>query len=213
MSDEEIIKLLMGVPEFDEKLSKEIFTASKIMNVPENQELMREGQYIKAIPFVLKGLIKVYTRYKEKELLLYYIQPNQSCIMSFSSGIINQASKIYAVTEEEAVVLLMPVEKVLMWTKKFPGLNDLFFHQFNLRYSELLDTINHLIYDKLDQRLYHFLQEKSKLTKRNPIVISHRQIAQELGTSREVISRTVKKLEMEFKVKQEGNAINILQCD
>jgi CRP/FNR family transcriptional regulator len=86
----------------------------------------------------------------------------------------------------------------------------LFFQQYNLRYSELIDTINHVLFDKMDKRLYDYLQEKVIITQKNPLKISHRQIASELGTAREVVSRVMKKLEVEGKVKQTGNYIELL---
>lgn len=200
------VKLLAALfPLFSPELLAEINTNSVLKSIPEDTEILREGQYVKVIPVVISGLIKVFTRYEEKELLLYYIKPNESCIMSFSASLKNQPSKIFAVTEERTEALLLPVDKVVGWTKQFPDINTLFFQQFNMRYSELLDTINHLLFDQLDQRLYDYLAKKSELTGSNPLKISHRQIAGELGTAREVISRVMKKLENEGKVKQGNN--------
>lgn len=187
------------------ELLAEINQNSFLNTFPEDSEILREGQYIKVIPVVISGLIKVFTRYEDKELLLYYIKPNESCIMSFSASLKNEPSKIFAVTEEITEVLLLPVDKVVIWTKHFPDINNLFFQQFNMRYSELLDTINHLLFDQLDKRLHDYLKKKSDLTNTNPLKISHRQIAGELGTAREVISRVMKKLENEGKVKQTNN--------
>jgi len=192
-------------PLFPDDLLEEINQNSILKTIPEDTEILREGQYIKVIPIVISGLIKVFTRYEERELLLYYIKPNESCIMSFSASLKNQPSKIFAVTEENTEALLLPVDKVVGWTRQFPDINTLFFQQFNIRYSELLDTINHLLFDQLDKRLYDYLLRKSALTNTNPLKISHRQIAGELGTAREVISRVMKKLENEGKVKQGNN--------
>ncbi|MEP0987407.1 Crp/Fnr family transcriptional regulator [Ekhidna sp.] len=192
-----------------EDLLQKIEDTASIKDIPKNTEILREGQFVKVIPIVLSGLIKVFSRFKEKELLLYYIRPNEGCIMSFAASLKNNPSKIHAITEENTRVLLLPVDKVNGWIQQFPSINTLFYEQYNLRYSELLDTISHVIFDKLDQRLYNYLIEKSKLTKQNPIKISHRQIANELGTAREVISRVMKKLEIERKVQQHTNSIEI----
>lgn len=192
-------------PQFPTDLLAEIKKYSILKSLPENTEILREGQYIKVIPIVVNGLIKVFTRSEDKELLLYYIKPNESCIMSFSASLKNQPSKIFAITEEDTTALLLPVDKVIEWTRQFPDINAVFFQQFNLRYSELLDTINHLLFDQLDKRLYDYLAKKSQLTNSNPLKISHRQVASELGTAREVISRIMKKLEIEGKVKQNPN--------
>lgn len=192
------------------ELVSEILDHSQIMDIPKDTVILREGQYVKVIPIVIDGLIKVFSSFDEKELLLYYIQPNESCIMSFASSLKNDPSTVYAITEEDSKVLLLPVEKVSTWIKQFPSINTLFYQQYNIRYAELMDTINHVLFNKMDKRLHDYLKEKTRLTKQNPIKISHRQIANELGTAREVISRVMKKLENEGVVKQHSSSIEIL---
>ena len=190
-------------------LITEITRAATNKDIPRNTEILREGQYVKVIPVVLKGLIKVFTRHEDKELLLYYIRPNESCIMSFSAGLKNEPSKVFAVTEEDTTALLLPIDEVRLWIKQFPEMNALFFQQYNLRYQDLLNTIHDVLFEKLDKRLYDYLREKVTLTGSNPLKISHRQIAADLGTAREVISRVMKKLENEGKAKQQGTSIEI----
>jgi CRP/FNR family transcriptional regulator len=201
---------MVHIPGISAELLSEIKDRAIEKTVPENTVILKEGQYIKVIPLVLEGLLKVYTQYQEKELLLYYIQPNESCVMSFSSGLKNEPSKIFAMTEEETRMLLLPVDDVMRWTKNFPDFNSLFFSQFNLRYSDLLETINQLLFDKMDKRLLDYLQQKVKMTQKNPLKLSHRQIAAELGTAREVISRVMKKLETDGRVRQIGNAVEVI---
>ncbi len=191
-------------------LRKELEAHAILKEVPQGTEILREGQYVKVIPIVLEGLIKVFSRHEEKELLLYYIKPQESCIMSFSAGMKNEPSKIFAVTEEDTSALLLPTDKVALWVREYPEVNQLFFQQYNLRYSDLLTTIHQLLFERMDKRLLDYLVNKSLLTGRNPIKISHRQIAAELGTAREVISRIMKKLENDGKVRQEANTIEIL---
>lgn len=203
MPDAELTNLF---PHFPAQLLDEIERFSLRKTIPENMEILREGQYVKVIPVVISGLIKVFTRNDDKELLLYYIKPKESCIMSFSAGLKNEPSPVFAVTEEETDALLLPVEQLISWTREFPELSSLFFHLFNLRYGELLDTINHLLFDQLDKRLYDYLRRKVSLTA-NPLKISHRQIASDLGTAREVITRVMRKLENEGKVRQNNNNI------
>lgn len=203
-------KIAQALSYLNPDLVSEIMAFAITKQVPKKSEILREGQYVKVIPIVLDGLIKVFTRNEDKELLLYYIKPNDSCIMSFSASLKNEPSKVFALTEEDSTVLLLPVDKVSIWIKQFPDINALFFQQYNLRYSELLDTIHHVLFNKMDKRLFDYLKEKVSLTNHNPIRISHRQIANELGTAREVVSRTMKKLEMEKVVKQHSNCIEIL---
>ncbi|MBK9104596.1 MAG: Crp/Fnr family transcriptional regulator [Saprospiraceae bacterium] len=181
-----------------------------LQEVTQGTEILREGQYVKVIPLVLDGLIKVYSRHEEKELLLYYIKSQESCIMSFAAGMKNEPSKIFAVAEEDTRVLLLPTDKVAQWVRRFPDVNQLFFQQYNIRYTDLLATIHQLLFDRMDKRILDYLVNKSMLTGRNPIKISHRQIAGELGTAREVVSRIMKKLENDGKIRQEANMIEIL---
>jgi CRP/FNR family transcriptional regulator len=195
------------------ELIKEIIDNSAIKDFAANTELIKEGQYIRHIPIVLQGLVKVFTQYEEKELLLYYIQPEQSCIMSFSSNLRNDLSRISAVTEEESTVLLMPSEKVTKWVIDYPKINLLFYQQYELRYSELLYTINRLLYYKLDKRLMEYLTEKVAVTGKNPIKISHKEIAHNLGTAREVVSRILKKLETQKLIKQHYDSIEIFSSE
>lgn len=190
-------------------LLQKIIDISDIKTFPTNTELIREGQYIKVIPIVIQGLVKVFTQIEDKELLLYYVKPDQSCIMSFSSCLKNEKSKIFAVTEDESIILLIPADKVATWVTEFPAINILFYQQYDLRYSELIDRINHLLYYKLDKRLLDYLNAKIKVTGKNPIKISHKEIARELGTAREVVSRLVKKMEKQNILKQNHDSIEL----
>ena len=198
------------LPPFNLELLEAIAAHSEMVEIPARTTIVREGQYIKAIPIVLKGLVKVVAGFEDKELLLYYIEPKESCVMSFSAALVNGTSRISAVTEEDSLLLLLPTEQLNKWLKQFSGLNDLFYSQYNLRYSEMLDTINSLLFGKMDLRLYHYLVEKATLKNTTIISITHRQIAAELGTAREVITRVLKRLEQEGKIKQVAGGLEIL---
>ncbi len=191
-------------------LRERILEESQIELIKAGTEILREGQFVKVIPIVISGLLKVFSRHEDKELLLYYIRPNESCIMSFSSSLHNDPSKVFAMTEEDSEILLISVEKLRKWRNEFPEINNIFFQQYNLRYAELLETIRHVIFDKLDKRLLLYLEERVRLTNNNPLKISHRQIAAELGTSREVVSRIIKKLESEGLIQQSNAGIKLL---
>ncbi|NBC03342.1 MAG: helix-turn-helix domain-containing protein [Bacteroidetes bacterium] len=204
-------KLLQVFPHLNSELILEIEDNALKKDIPKGTEILREGQYVSVVPIVLDGLIKVFKQYEERDLLLYYIKPNESCIMSFAAGLKNEPSNVFAQTEEDTTALLLPVKKISGWIKQYPELNSLFFQQYNLRYSELLDTIQQVMFNKMDKRLYDYLREKIELLDRNPLKISHRQIASDLGTAREVVSRVMKKLEQEGKVKQQANGIEILK--
>jgi CRP/FNR family transcriptional regulator, anaerobic regulatory protein len=204
--------------EFDKKilsflkpdLVEKILNKSSIQEFAKGTEILREQQYVKVLPIVISGLVKVYSRFDEKELLLYYIEPAQSCVMTFYAALKNTPSKVFAITEEDSMVLLIPVHQLPNWLKEYPDFNELFYNQFNLRYSELLDTIGHLLLDRMDKRLYDHLKKKLELTNSNTIKMSHNQIANELGTAREVITRVFKKLETDGKVTQDSGLIKII---
>jgi CRP/FNR family transcriptional regulator, anaerobic regulatory protein len=200
------------LPAFSEDLLAEIAEYGQLKEIPEGVEILKEGQYVRVIPIVLEGLVKTFTRAEERELLLYYIGPAQSCIMSFSAGLSNAPSRIFAFTEDASLLLLLPADKLSRWVKQYPQINELFFQQYNLRYTEMLDTINSLLFDKLDQRLYNYLLEKSKLKGEKVLSLRHKQIAGELGTAREVITRVMKRLEQEGKVRQLPEGIEIIQA-
>ncbi len=208
MNDIEIIKKSFAF--LGEDALTQLVETGTIQTIPKGTEILREGQYVKVVPLVIKGLIKVYTKQADKELLLYYIQPEESCIMSFSSSLSNDPSKVYAITESETKALLLPASEMNKWIKQFPNLNALFFGMFKLRYADLLDTINHIIFNKLDQRILLYLKDKSALTHSKIIPITHKQIASELGTAREVVSRIMKKLEKEDLVLQLPEGIKLL---
>lgn len=203
-------KLLSLLP-FPLELKEELVKHSEIKDVPQNTELMREGQYVKRIPIVLEGLVKVFTKHEDKELLLYYIRPQETCIVSFNSVLTNTSSKAFAQSEKDSKILLMPLEKVFQWMKEFPELNHLFFRQYNIRYSEMIQMVTKVLFDKMDKRLYEYLSTKVKIWEKDILKISHQQIANDLGTAREVVSRVLKKLEYESKLVQNQDGIKILK--
>lgn len=204
--------------EFDKKilsflkpaLVDKILDVSSVKEFSKGTEILRAQQHVKVLPIVISGLVKVYSKFDEKELLLYYIAPAQSCIMTFYAALKNTPSKVFATIEEDSKVLLIPVHLLPNWLKEYPDFNELFYNQFNLRYLELLDTIGHLLLDKMDKRVYDHLKKKLMLTNSGSIIMSHSQIATELGTAREVITRVLKKLETDGKVLQKSGEIRII---
>lgn len=172
-----------------------------IMEIPAGKEIIKQYGFTPGVPIVLEGLIKVTTQQEDRSLLLYYIQPGQSCVMSFSSCLKGSPSQIFATTTKDTKALLIPQQKLEIWLKKYPSFNQLFYAQFDTRYSDLLENIQQLLFYKIDQRLYAYLKNKSALSKNSILQITHQHIANDLATAREVVSRTLKKLEKEEKVK------------
>lgn len=183
-------------------LQQAIEKEGKIQEFETGAAIIREGEYIKVIPIVLEGAVKVISRFEEKDLLLYYIQARESCIMSLTAIMENSPSKIFAITEAPTKVILIPARLVEDWLKTYPSFRRLFFQQFYQRYEDLLDTIRQLLFEKIDRRVLSYLREKAAVQRSQTLKLSHRQIAEDLGTAREVVSRAMKKLEHEGLVVQ-----------
>ena len=183
-------------------LRREIIEKATEQSFAAGDSLLQEGQYVKVIPLVRRGLIKVGTRFEDRDLLLYYIQQEESCVMSFAAMLEEIPSQVYALAEEDTEAILLPARLVRTWLRTYPSFHQLFYRQYNKRYSELLQTIHHLLFNRMDERLYDHLREKARLRNTCDLNMSHRQLADELGTAREVISRVMKKLESEGKVQQ-----------
>lgn len=200
---------LLSELSFPKELKDKIIEASEVKEIAGGTEIMQEGQYVKVIPIVMNGLVKVFIRHEDKELLLYYIKPNETCIISFNAVLTNSSSKAFALTEQNSKVLLMPGEKVFQWIKEYPELISLFFNQYNSRYNELIEMILKVLFEKMDKRLFEYLQTSSTISGSETIKRSHQQIANDLGTAREVISRVLKKLEYENKLIQNQDGIKL----
>lgn len=204
VSIERLEKLL---PVASRELLEKIAEAGTLKEIPAGTEIIRTGQYLKVVPFVLRGLMKIFMRHEEQELLLYYIQPSESCIMSFSSALHNGPSKIFAITEEDSELLLLPNDKINEWILEYPDLNMFFYRQFEQRYALLLDTVDHLLFTTLDQRILDYLAEKSRVKNEKLLHLRHREIASDLGTAREVVSRIMKRLEKDKKIRQHPDGV------
>jgi len=191
-------------------LVEDMREACLFKSLSSGEKIIRVGQYIKLIPIVLKGLIKVSSVKTTEELLLYHIKIGESCIMSFASGLSGKSSPIEAISVEETELLLLPLEKLRKWLGIYPALNQLFYRQYELRYNELLNTLHQVVFHKIDERLFQYLKEKSELRQTKTLQITHAQIAIDLGTARAVISRLIKKLETEKKITQKGRQIEVL---
>ena len=192
------------------ELLDEIETHSKLVEVPKGNVLLKAGDFVAGVPIVLQGLIKVERVEELRELLLYYIKPGESCIMSFASITQDSPSQVIAIAEQDSVVLFLPKKKLLEWNRRYPGLKGYFLQLFQSRYQGLIHTIDQLAFQRLDQRLFAHLKQKSNTLNTNDIHMTHQEIADELGSSREVISRALKKLEKEGKLLLGRNLISLL---
>ncbi len=196
---------------FQSLLNKEVYKSGQVLFFAADTVILNINAYISSIPIVLSGSIRVIRTDDEgNEILLYYIKPGESCIMSFLAGIHNDTSKIKAIVEEDVEVLLIPVHKANEWIKEFPEWTDFIFSLYQKRFEELLEVVNALAFQKLDARLLHLLGQKSTLFNSKEISITHLQLAEELGVSREAVSRVLKQMENEKLIILSRNKITLL---
>lgn len=176
----------------------------------EGDVILDENASIRSIPIVMKGLLKVIrTEEDGREILLYYIKTGESCIMSFLGGIHNEKSVVKAEVEEETEILFLPMDKVSFFIREYPEWLDYIFRLYHKRFEELLDIINAIAFKKVDERLMNLLSKKSEISQSKTIIITHEQLANELGTVRVVVSRLLKQLEDSGKLKLGRNKITL----
>lgn len=170
--------------------------------------ILNENASIHAIPIVSKGVLKVIrTEEDGREILLYYIKAGESCIMSFLGGMHHETSKVKAEVEEDAEILFLPMDKVSLFIKEHPEWLNYIFRLYHKRFEELLEIVNAIAFKKVDERLMNLIQKKVDLTQNKTLSITHEQLANELGTNRVVVSRLLKQLEEEGRVKLGRNKI------
>lgn len=189
------------------ELTDKIDKNAVLQVIPAKTEILSEKQQILHVPIVMEGLVKVYARFEDKELLLYYIEPLESCVMSFSAAIHHQPSKIFATTEVESVLLLLPVKDLHFWLLAHPTLHALFYKAYDKRYTDLLSTLQEVLFNKMEDRLLDYFIKKKKTSGLPYIDFSPTIIARELGTAREVISRVSRKLEADGIIRLEKKKI------
>lgn len=197
---------------FEPELLQELEAKAKLVSIKVNDSLLETGQLVRMTPLVISGTIKVSRVDEEgRELLLYYVNAGESCAMTFTCCMQQQSSEVRAVAEEDTVLLSIPVAVMDEWLVKYPTWKSFVMKTIRNRFNELLKTIDQIAFQKLDERLIHYLKEKSKATNSALINLSHEQIAGELASSRVVISRLLKKLENDKKVLLFRNQIKLLQ--
>ena len=197
---------------FEPELLSEIEQKGKIVSVKEGDVILDVGQTVRLIPLLLNGILKI-TRVDDtgKELLLYYVHANESCAMTFTCCMQQYPSEIKATAETDVEYISIPIEVMDEWLVKFPTWKSFVMRTIRNRFNELLLAIDQLAFQKLDERLVHYLKEKSKATGSSLINLSHEEIATEMASSREVISRLLKKLENDKKVLLYRNQIKLMR--
>jgi len=203
-------ELIRKVFSFSEKeLISEIKEVSVLHELVTGESIQGEGDYIKSFPMVLQGCIRV-VRLSEygKELLLYYLRPGEICSMSLTCCMVPQKSKIKMIAEEDSVILTIPVEKPEKWMSEYKSWKVLMMNSYRLRFDNLLGTIDSLTFMKMDERLVRFFKERYKYTGKTHFSGTHEDVANQLNTSREVVSRLLSKMELMNLVVTERNSID-----
>ncbi|WP_159799468.1 Crp/Fnr family transcriptional regulator [Flavobacterium sp. MK4S-17] len=197
---------------FEPKLIEEIADVASIIDFDEGDLLIEIGQYIKQMPLLINGAIKILREDKvEGELLLYFLEKGDTCAMTLACCLGDTKSEIRAVAETRGTVAMIPIGKMEEWLGKYKSWRNFVFSSYNKRLSEMLSAIDNLAFMKMDERLLNYLREKAKVNQSSLIANTHQEIAYELNTSRVVVSRLLKALENEGIIKLNRNIIQLLK--
>src|ERR1700739_1724985 len=192
------------------ELKDELLTHGKVHSFNKGDVIVRDGQYVRFLPIVLTGAIRVYQQKEDREILLYYVKAEETCTMSLAAAYFNNKSTSHGVVTEPTDVLIFPAEKITEWQLKYPSWNQYVMQMFRTRYDELINSFQGIVFGHIDARLMAYLRNKSLQENSKTIDLSHQQLASELGTTRVVISRILKDYEKQKKVRLFRGRIELL---
>lgn len=197
---------------FEEALINEIVQVGTYREVPAGFRLMDIGEYVRSIPLLISGAIKILREDQEgDELLLYYLEPGDTCSMTLTCCMGDSRSEIRAIAETDARLIMIPVRKMDEWTAKYRSWRNFVFESYHNRLNELFMTVDSIAFMNMDERLVHYLREKARVTGSQSLNNTHQEIAYDLHTSRVVVSRLLKKLENLGKISLHRNHIEVLK--
>lgn len=210
MSVKELLDLHYGYL-FETALLEEIASAGKYKVIRKGDKLMEIGQHISEMPLLFSGAIKVLREDEEgEELLLYFIEKGDTCAMSFSCCMGTGRSDIRAIAETDSELLLLPVDKMDQWMVKYSSWRAFILDSYHTRLSELMETVDTLAFMKMDERLMKYLKDRAMVTQNDVITTTHLSVANDLHTSRVVVSRILKSLEKAGKIELGRSSIKVL---
>jgi CRP/FNR family transcriptional regulator len=196
-------------PFLEKDLIAEISEVSALNELEPDQSLLGEGDYIKTFPMVIDGCLRVLRLSEDgNELLLYYLNQGEICSMALTCCMGLQKSNIKMVAEERSLVLTIPVDKPEKWMSEYKSWKEFMMYSYRKRFEELLDTIDSIAFTKLDERLIRFFEDRYKSTGRTNFRGTHQEIALQLNTSREVVSRLLGNLEKNNLVITDRNSVD-----
>jgi len=193
------------------KLQEEIASVGKIYNFRAGEVIMDYGSYVRLVPMVIKGSIKVSRESEDgNEIFLYYLNPGETCAMSFTCCMMNKKSDIRTTAEEDVELIGIPIKYVDEWMSKFQSWKNFVMRSYDNRMKELMYTIDSIAFKKMDERLLKYLHDKSETIRSKVINATHQEIAFDLNASREAVSRLLKQLEKQEEVRLGRNQIELL---
>lgn len=206
-----IEELKAALPFFtDTSLLEAILEKGKIQHLQPGDVLMEPGQYVKMVPIVLDGYIKVLRMDEDgKELFLYYLDPGETCALSLTCCSTSRPSEIKAAVEVDTTLIGIPIQDHEAWTAEYKQWKNFVSSTYQNRFNEMLAALDAVAFKRMDQRLMQYIVTRMKQGKTNELHITHQEVATELGTSREVISRLLKQLEKKKWIELGRNVIYI----
>ena len=196
---------------FEEKLLEEISEVGVLKEFKENETIIEIGDSVSSMPLLLSGAIKILREDQDgDELLLYFLERGDTCAMTLSCCLGHAKSEIRAVAEMPTTLIMIPIEKMEEWVSKYKSWRDFVFESYHSRLSEMLDTIDTIAFLNMDERLLKYLRDKAKINQNELVQTTHQQIAYDLHTSRVVISRLLKKLELKGTIALNRNSIEVI---
>ena len=197
-------------PDFDTSLLALIEKEATLKTFQPGEIIMRTGQFIKSTALIVNGRVKIYREGPDGgEFLMYYIGPGQACAVSMICALQARSSEITAVAEEKTEILLLPIQLMDQLMKEHKSWYQFVIQTYRSRFDELLAVVDDIAFRNMDERLEFYLKRYQEKTGKQKIELSHQQIAEDLNSSREVISRLLKKMEQRGLVKLNRNMIEL----
>ena len=195
----------------EDELIQEIHSIGVYKEISEGQSLIEIGDYIKSMPLLISGAIKILREDdKGDELILYFLERGDTCAMTLACCMGQTKSEIRAVAETDAQLIMIPIQKMSEWMEKYKSWQNFILQSYHSRMTEMLEAIDTIAFLKMDKRLLKYLRDKAMVNHDDIINVTHQEIAQDLHTSRVVISRLLKQLENEGKISLHRNHIKII---
>ena len=197
---------------FEKELISEIQELGVPKEFKEDSNIIEVGDYIKSMPLLVSGAIKILREDEHgDELVLYYLEKGDTCAMTLSCCMGQTKSKIRAVAETNVELIMLPKEKMAEWLGKYKTWQTYILQTYHNRMDELLEALDTIAFLKMDERLFKYLKDKAMVTHNDILNVTHKEISEDLHTSRVVVSRLLKKLENENKIALFRNSIKVLE--